>query len=261
MGILFNQKRQVKIGNRIFDYEELDIYFEIEFSNESDCNVGTIKIYNLKNESINYIKKGLGVEVIGGYGEKLGVLFRGIVDRFVTEVDGSDKLTTVYISSNSKSWNGKMINRSWPPGTMSSTIGKELIEYSDFSLGKMELSEDIRYEKGKTFVCTIKKALEELAIDTKSKLFNSSTAIYLQKDTDNLNKIIDLDSESGLISIGNKEDNLFLIEAFLTPDIEEDCKINIKNSKYNGLYLVKKGKHIGGEGNDFVTKVEVEKCE
>ncbi len=258
---LFNQKRQVIIGGKIFDYEELDIYFEIDFSNKPDSNVGTIKVYNLKQDTIRKIKKGSEVEVIGGYGDNFGTLFKGVIDKYNTEVDSADKLTTIHISNNGFSWKKKKINRSWPPGTISSTIAKELIEASDFKLGKLDLVNDVEYKKGKTFICEIKKALEEIAKDTKTKLFNTSTFIYLLPYKSNINRLVLLDSDSGLISIEKKDDNRYSIECFLRYEIEEDCKVKIKGSKYDGIYLVEKGKHIGGEASNFVTKLEVIRCE
>lgn len=55
---LWQQVREVKIGDMLFKYQDIDIDFEITKTNDTKTNQAVIFLYNLSETTKEKIKKG-----------------------------------------------------------------------------------------------------------------------------------------------------------------------------------------------------------
>lgn len=268
---LFGQKRIIGIAGRQYDYNQLDICFDIKFSRKSSDDVATVKIYNLNRESLMLFKQNQKINIIAGYDEEFGPIFPGVISSVETKIEGQDQLTKIGVKLNDGKWLKKTVNKTWGLNSDTKTIVTDLINMSGFKAGKIMInpSDNQVYRKGKTFSKTIKRALEELAKDIKYKLYTSNKRIYFLPRDKSGKKIVKLNVKTGLVGSPkevdasndnktNKKQKL-KIQSLLRYDIHPDTIIDLESRDFNGKYVVIKGNHKAEGINQFTTEIEVEK--
>lgn len=259
---LWKQVRKIKFGGKEFSFENLDIHFNIKFSNESASDVATIKIYNINDDSLSRLKEEGDLIVEAGHKERSMIIFIGKIDKFSTEIEGIDQVTTIKCSRSSKKWLKEGINKTWQRGSKASDIARDIIKGSSYDVGAIEVPNEKTYKNGKTFSTTRKRALEELAKTTESKLYATHNKIYLLPYKKSIKQIIRVDKESGLIDRPKRlEKGKIQVVMLLRPDMDVDTIIDLESMNIKGRYRVVEGEHGAGEINDYYTKVECVKDE
>jgi len=139
-----------------------------------------------------------------------------------------------------------------------------LIKNTGLSVGEIDLVEDVTYEKGVTFSTTNRKALEEIASDTGSKLHSSRGKIYLRPSKTSNRRAILLNSDTGLISSPEKTDEedseKYTVLSLFNYKIQTDTLIKLESKTVEGNFRVIEGEHIC-QGDNYQTKMEVERIE
>ena len=259
--------RQVKfITDRVeIEVPDIEIEFNIEFSDESNGNIGHIKFYNLSNSTIDKLKVDKSFILRAGYKEHSGVILPGIIKRPVTQWEKADKVTTLMVGDNTDAWLKSTINKTWKAGSTSDEIARQIIQQTGLSIGEINLVNNVSYEKGLTFSTTCRKALEEIAADTGTKLHSSRGKIYLRPENSANRRAILLNSDTGLISSPEKiqEDEEDAVEKYsvmslLNYKIQTDSLIKLDSNTVKGNFRVISGEHVC-EGDNFNTSMEVER--
>jgi hypothetical protein len=242
----------------------IHIEFNIEFSDESDGNVGEVVLYNLKNETIEGLKAETQFILKAGYKEHNGIVLPGIIKKSVTQWDKVDKVTTLIVGDNTEAWLRSTVNKTWKANSKASQIAPELIKNTGLSVGEIDLVEDVTYEKGVTFSTTNRKALEEIAADTGSKLHSSRGKIYLRPSKTSNRRAILLNSDTGLISSPEKTDEedseKYTVLSLFNYKIQTDTLIRLESKTVEGNFRVIEGEHVC-QGDNYQTKMEVEMIE
>lgn len=249
----------VTFADKIINYPDLDMDFEVNFDTNSDGNSTNLKIYNLSDKTIDKLKKDTEITIKAGYKDDLGLLVKGIITNSKSKFEDDYKVTKISIDDNTKSWaKDTYINLTWTPRTKASKIAKDILEQLSLMLGDFSPARDIAYPTGKTFSTTAKKALEELARDTNSKLHISNGKVYFRpKDKPN-REVLQLNKETGLIASPQKQsEEKWKIQSLLNYKIQADNILEIDSSTASGSYRVVKGKHTL---SDFNTEAEVIKA-
>lgn len=79
----------------------LHITFSLEKSDLETQNTGKIEVWNLSKEHLAQLEeKDCAVALRAGYGNRLSLIFAGVVSTVETEVDGSDRKTSIEIVDN-----------------------------------------------------------------------------------------------------------------------------------------------------------------
>ena len=78
MAKLWKQVRLITIGEILFDYEQLDIDFEVKCTDDNKSDIATIKLYNLSETTRRKLKLNQDVSIDAGYRELHGVIFNGM---------------------------------------------------------------------------------------------------------------------------------------------------------------------------------------
>jgi len=259
---LWEQIRIVKFGGKEYRFGSLDVHFSIKFSNESASDIATIKLYNINDDSLSRLKEEEDIVIEAGHKQRSMIIFIGKIDKFSSEIEGIDQVTTIKCSRSSKKWLKEGINKTWQRGSKASDIARDIINGSSYSLGAVDVVNEKVYKNGKTFSTTRKRALEEVAKTTGSKLYATHNKIYLMPYKKSIRQTIKIDKESGLIERPKRlEEGKVQVVMLLRPDIDVDTIIEIESTSINGMYRVVEGEHGAGEINDYYTKVECVKDE
>lgn len=102
MAKLWKQVRIVTVGGLIFDYEDLDVEFDVKCTDDNKSDTATIRIYNLSETTKNKIQANQAVTIDAGYRELHGVIFAGIVESVSTNRSDNDIVTTITASPNNR---------------------------------------------------------------------------------------------------------------------------------------------------------------
>lgn len=94
-GRVIKAKINAKSGVLDFDYEDLEIHFEVPFNTSIKPNISTLTIFNLSKSTISKIKKNANVTLNAGYKGDVGLLVEGKITSVKTKYEGVDKITTI----------------------------------------------------------------------------------------------------------------------------------------------------------------------
>ena len=88
MAKLWKQVRVVTVGELVFDYEDIDVEFDVKCTDDNKSDIATIKIYNLSETTKNKIQANQIVNIDAGYRELHQSIFGGLVENIRTYRDG-----------------------------------------------------------------------------------------------------------------------------------------------------------------------------
>lgn len=262
------QKARFLMADRVLEYPELQFEFDINFSADSDGNTGTLKFYNLSETTIGLMKKGRLITLSAGYRDDLGIIFPGVISSAKTTWERPEKITTLTVGDRTDLWLNSTINQTWRAGISASQVAKDIAAALSLEIGKIEIPKDLTYTRGKTFSCTCKQAMEEVAGDLGLKLHVFHGKIYLTARETGLTEVVILNANTGLMGAPEKNESnqknsdnseRFQVQSLLNYRIQTDSVVKIESQKLTGLFRVDKGKHVLS-GNDFLTEMEVVKC-
>ncbi|QTL96567.1 hypothetical protein GM661_00570 [Iocasia frigidifontis] len=257
----FLRQAELIIDDKALRYPDLDMEFEIGFNDDSEGNTGYCRIYNLSQNTINMFEKDKNVRLKAGYDGDIGVLLPGVIVSYSTRYTDIDRETELILGDNTDAWLNAVVNKTWSSGQRAQSIASDIINLLPFGLGGFEVSKNVRYEKGKTFSTTCKAALEELAADLNAKIHVSRGSIYFRDPERGTQQIVNLNSNTGLISSpekGTKDGKtIYDVRSLLNYRIWADSIVRIESKTINGLYRVIDGQHVLS-GDDFLTEMEVE---
>ena len=264
MAKLWKQVRLITIGEIVFDYEQLDIDFEVKCTDDNKSDIATIKLYNLSETT----KQKLNA----GYRELHGVIFNGIVESITTSRDENDFITTIEATPNNRAYTNTIINRQFKAGIKASEVIKQIEKMCNFTMDIKELGKDTVYPNGKVFSGRLSNVIPILARDTGTISRFTNTSIEFKLPNKVYSSVIHLGGEQGLIRVDKKMD-----KAEIKKD-EKKASKNTKskkksNNKTSGkgkqkfdiecllIPLIKIGQLLEIESTTFKGKVVVKECD
>ncbi|MFD1206631.1 phage protein [Sporosarcina contaminans] len=266
---LFIRKIRLEAGGKLLE-PPLTIYFDSEFDDSEKINTTKIKVYNLSSKTIAGIKQNSPVLLSAGYGNDFGVIFEGVVKNPQTTWNGVDKITEIEGVDRHGLYLTKKVNKTFSPGTTSSTILRFLIQEAGLGIGDFSPVQDFVYRKGKTLKGNVSSLIKAVVKDTKSKMHINRGKIYIRdvKKGDNTGFVINKDT--GLIDVPERIESEvtnkktkkkstrvgWKVKMLLNHKITVDSIIVLQSKVVTGTFRVVKGRHYC-EGNSFYTEVEV----
>ena len=244
-----------------------DFEIETEFDITESTNIAKIVIYNLTDEMIKKLKKGVEVVIEAGYwndGENkdIGVIYKGIIESLKGSWNNADKKFEITCNTYNDEYKDTKINLKAGKGTKASTIIKLVLSKLDkLKVGKIELGKDIDYKDGKTLHNNVKHIFKELAKDTKSVFFITNGVVTFQP-RDKINRGV-LEFDSNRFQDVKENDGTYTLKAIFDHRFQEGFKINLDLKKtfeqleIKGEYLITKGKHVMNFKTDAYTELEI----
>lgn len=272
MAKLWKQVRLITIGEIVFDYEQLDIDFEVKCTDDNKSDIATIKLYNLSETTRQKLKLNQDVSIDAGYRELHGVIFNGIVESIVTKRDENDFITIIEATPNNRAYTNTIINRQFKAGIKASEVIKQIEKMCNFTMDIKELVKDTVYPNGKVFSGRLSNVIPILARDTGTISRFTNTSIEFKLPNKVYSSVIHLGGEQGLIRVDKKMD-----KAEIKKD-EKKASKNSKSKKNNNnktsgkgkqkfdiecllIPLIKIGQLLEIESTTFKGKVVVKECD
>lgn len=262
---LWKQVRKVKVDNLQFDFEDIDIEFDVKTTDTNDSDVASIKLYNLAETTKNKLKANQIVTIEAGYRELSGIIFAGIVESVTTIREDNDLVTLITASPNNRAYSNTIVNVQYKAGIKASEILSQVAKIIPFEIKVKGLGKDTTYPAGKAFSNRLNNVMEILAKDTKSKVNFTDKAIVFEIPGKVYSSLLELGSEQGLIKVEKKEEKAdtkenkaekekkqkYVIESLLVPVVKVGQQLNIKSMLFTGKVVVKESNYVAKDLNQF----------
>ena len=228
-----------------------DFEIQTEFDITESTNIAKIVIYNLTDEMIKKLKKGVEVVIEAGYwnngvNKDIGVIYKGIIESLKGSWSNADKKFEITCNTYNDEYKDTKINLKTGKGTKASTIIKLILSKLDkLKAGTIELGKDIDYKDGKTMHNNVKHIFKEIAKDTKSVFFITNGVVTFQP-RDKINRGI-LEFDPNRFQDVKENDGTYTLKSIFDHRFQEGFKIN----------LITKGKHVINFKSDAYTELEI----
>lgn len=136
-------QREETSSNKAFLFTDHQIQFSISKDDSSDPNDSTITLFNLSDNTVNYMEQNYENHVVvkleAGYvNDQIKLLFLGTLKRMEDNFEGETRKTTLYLTDGSSNTQEAYSSRSYPKGTSHNVIANDLIQ--DLGLPKGQIS-------------------------------------------------------------------------------------------------------------------------
>ena len=251
-----------------FEDGDLDLEFNVPFNDDLEVDEAEIVIYNLTDSTIGHIKYNHGVTITAGYGNDLGIIFKGRVSKVKTSWNGLDKVTTVYALDSDDLEEKDIAEIAFSENTKASTILKSLLDKTNLPVAAFNPQNDHVYEDSVTvsggLLENIKKYSDECEVSTfinKGKIYSqpinkgNTVGFTLTEDTGLIGSPTAGVEETNIES-GTKVTNYLEVEMLLQHRVTTGVQIKVASRQHNITGRVIEGEH-SYNGIDFVTKAKV----
>jgi len=264
MAKLWKQVRLITIGETLFDYEQLDIDFDVKCTDDNNSDIATIKLYNLSETTRQKLKLNQDVSIDAGYRELHGVIFNGIVESISTSRDENDFITTIEATPNNRAYTNTIINRQFKAGIKASEVIKQIEKMCNFTMDIKELGKDTVYPNGKVFSGRLSNVIPILAKDTGTICRFTNTTIEFKLPNKAYSSVLHLGAEQGLIRIDKKMDKADIKEKDNKKPKKDNSKATSSKPKFDIecllIPLIKIGQLLEIESTLFKGQVVVKEC-
>ena len=275
-GVQFGRTAELIVGPKFFGKNELiepplarifrtRIKFDIDKDDGSNPNKAKISVYNLNENSRNFIEQDDTVVILRvGYGGNLSVLFFGDLSKngVTTKRSGADIITTFEAGDTEAAIRDKNIQIGMAQGATNIQILNQAVAKLKVSIGPQIGLKTIVYRNAFSFAGSVKKLLDQLAAEMGVKWsVNDGEITFLGPKITEPGRIIKLGPQSGLLGTPTKTKDGFKFNSLLNASIRPGKKVFIESQIALGLLgatvKVQKAKYVGDthEG-DWMGKFE-----
>lgn len=275
-GVQFGRNAELVVGpkfvgnNRLIEPPLAKIFrtrikFDIEKNDGSNPNKAKISIYNLNEDSRNFVEQDKTALILRvGYGDNLSVLFFGDLAKngITTKRVGPDIITTLEAGDSEEIIKNANIQLGLAPGATNIQIINLAVEKLRLSAGPSLGITPVTYKNGFSFSGTIASLLDQITKQINIKwAINDGEITFLGFKETEPGRIIKLGPTTGLIGTPTKSKEGFKFNSLLNADIRPGKKVFVESKIALGdqgvTIKIQKAKYIGDthEGN-WVGKFE-----
>lgn len=136
-----------KSSSNLYLLQDHQITFSIKKDNNKDPNQAEIVVYNLSDDTVNYINRGirnnLAVALAVGYeGEELVMIFKGTIQWVSDTFDSVDRKTTLHCLDGGINIAEARTSRSYPKGTKIKRVVTDLVKDLGTTEGNIHVDND-----------------------------------------------------------------------------------------------------------------------
>jgi len=197
-------KRYTKlhIGSIIITSEDIDIYFKVSVSADSNADTAEIIIFNLSETTKQILTPEQPVNLQAGYEGDYGSIFLGKIDRIEDEIEGADIKTTITCISDMSKFLEGYVNRTYPANMRLVDIAKDQIQFAEITNYQIDES-DITFEAAKSYssATSLRQNVTEIAKNLDFDFTERHGSILLLKKNSGIREGFVLNSDSGLLSV------------------------------------------------------------
>lgn len=242
--VILSNKTEFKMSNIHHDErqgltDEVRIDYILDFSNESQPNIGVIKLWQLANKDIDQFVVGDKLLLQDGWFPEtehqilaLDLTIEKVEETIVTNYRRSVDVT---VGDGTDTTLQKITSYSFPPGSKVSDIAPVLTKDLEMKKEHLDLTRDFVYEKGLAHWGSPFETYKLLGRDSKSDFFVWNNRPFLVNPKNGIKTDIELSPKIGLIGVQRMiitERRLrgWRVRNLLEPGIFPDAIIKIKDS-------------------------------
>lgn len=181
---------------RISLADGFDFEFEVPFDDDFIPNESTVKIYNLKSETINNLKKGNSLTITAGYGTDAGIILSGIISAVKTKREGVDRITTIYVLDNIEN---STVEFTFAENTKASTILKYCLEQTGLPIEVFNVQRDHTFTQETAVKGDVYKNIKQYSDICGVSTYVSKQRIYCRPIWDGDNIHFKISPQTGMI--------------------------------------------------------------
>ena len=259
-------------GQRGRAIEGLRVTFRVERDLGREPNRADLSIYNPAPETIRAFQEpGAVCRLEAGYGDALGVLFLGRVDRAVSTSRGVDVVLQVEAQDGGTRLRGAEITESFSPGTDLRSVYAALARALGLPLGAQAEIPRVSIRRGLVLSGPVADALDlvsrsvglvwSVQDDEIQIIAGDAESATLASDTGESAPL--LSASSGLIGSPSQTDTGVELEVLLDPRIRPGRRFVLQSEALSGVYRCESLEHIGDswDGQQYYTRIEARVAE
>lgn len=272
-----------KSSSNLYLLTQHQISFNIKKDNNKDPNKAEITVYNLSDDTVNYINRSirnnLAVALAVGYeGQELIMIFKGTVQWVSDVFDGTERKTALHCLDGGINIAEARTSRSYPKGTKVKTIVKDLVKDLGTTEGNIHIDTEEAVSSSVAFCGNTSHYLEGICrgIDHNVSIQDGSIYVTPRSQMSGARSAY-ISAETGLIGSPEPFHNDIKPTAKVTKTskkakkptdgVKFKCQINgailpektiwLKSRQYDGGFKVVSVTHTGDkEGKQWTTEVE-----
>lgn len=235
----------------------LRITFDIQKNNKGTPNKAAFSVYNLSPQSRGAIGKGTLVTFAAGYGDLVGNLFLGVVQKTSSDRAGADIITKLECGDGEPALTKTKLNRSFPPGTTVAQIFQACAEAmsvataanpSGMNAGIALGIPSSVYARGFKAEGAVKDTMNYICLThgLHWSIQNGALDIVPRGSHAGVEAVV-LNQESGLIGIPSLNEKQMTFSALLNPGIAPNrlVKIESQEERLSGFFKINAAKYNG----------------
>lgn len=256
MSLLYDRKIELIIGDKKWNYPELQIEFNVPFDYENDPNISDINIYNLNNNSINSIKKGQPCVLNAGYSGDIATILAGIIYQVNTTKDAVDIITTLKVVDVQNQYLNKNISKTYQGGVNAEFLLNDIFNQIGMKINLIRLNKNVIYQNGFTASGKIIDVIKRIVRDCRSRLVIKNNVVSIVAGDVGFETGYLLSPETGLLNIEPTENSRtnanYKVQSLLLNNLSSRSFLEIKSKYFNGIVMVTEGNH-----DNFISNFEV----
>lgn len=242
---------QLTIGVAVLTSAELDIYFKVPVSTDSDADTAEIIVFNLADATVQGIETDMPVTIETGYEEDYGIIFIGAVKSVSGSRDGADMQTVITCVSGMADLMAASVNASYPAGTLLTDVATDQIQLAGMTDFKIDANPAV-FETGKTYTTetSVRDNLQGIADNLGYTLTERRGSIIMIDSGTGIEEGVVLNADTGLLQVTKNT-------------AEDDAKLQFDYELITLLiYQMAQGSIIELDSRESGVKVcRVEECE
>lgn len=272
-----------KSSSNLYLLQDHQITFNIKKDNNKDPNQAEIVVYNLSDDTVNYINRGirnnLAVALAVGYeGEELVMIFKGTIQWVSDTFDSVDRKTTLHCLDGGINIAEARTSRSYPKGTKIKRVVTDLVKDLGTTEGNIHVDNDQTLSSATAMCGNTSHYLEHIckSIDHNVSIQDGSVYVTPRSQMSSARSAY-ISPETGLIGSPEPFHNDIKPTKKVTKSskkakkptdgVKFKCQMNgailpektiwLKSRDYDGPFKVVSVSHNGDkEGKEWVTEVE-----
>lgn len=244
----------------------LAIYFTAPFSNDSSQSLVTVSIYNLSQQSLDFIRSGSKVLLEAGYGDDIGVISEGTISYVYPRTsEGTGDVKTSFVFMEGEDYTKKgAVTLSLAPGITADEVIRRIAQAAGITISEMNLPKPKTYGDGYSIDGAPMDEIGQIVQEAGAAVYYKRGRLVINRVQDSKDTPIIYDAAHGLIGYPQPLDwsadsqvSGYSVELLMNHRITVGSAIQL-NSKYGkgGVYHFRSGQH-SFDGTRFRTTGEV----
>lgn len=238
-------------GGSSLVFNDFRVNFEVQKSVEKKVqNTAKIQIYNLSDDSFNFIKqKNMAVTIKVGWGEEADkLLFFGKISRASKEKKDTDWIIKIESGDSGNAYNSAKISKSYPEKTthlnVFEDLKSELFKENTIKGVKGVFASDNLFNNGLAAHGNVGNLMDNILTANNYDWQINNGILEIQKKGIPT-QIVKLSSESGLLDSPEVTENGIKATCLLQPEISTLRQVYLESYYIKGVYIPTKVTHSG----------------